>query len=136
MIDLVRTVLVLTLLVGSTEALAQGEPAGPAEAVVGGDEGSGPRDGRASIPVLPAIQRPSVVILLGDDFNWVDLRSVATPNIDALAARGMTFTNNYVFPQCSTTRYSLVFGRYPRRDGIGELVNLAPPSPSNPKPPP
>jgi arylsulfatase A-like enzyme len=78
---------------------------------------------------------PSVLVILGDDFNWTDLGSVPTPNLDGLAARGMTFRRAYSFPICSPTRYGLVFGRYPRRDGIGALVQFAPPGPENPTPP-
>jgi arylsulfatase A-like enzyme len=77
---------------------------------------------------------PDVLVFVADDFNWLDLQSVAAPNITALASQGMTFRNAYVFPICSTTRYSLLFGRYPRRDNIGALVALAPPSPGNPTP--
>ena len=77
---------------------------------------------------------PDVLVILGDDFNWIDLQSVAAPNIAALASQGMTFRNGYVFPLCSITRYSLLFGRYPQRDGIGGLVATAPPGPGNPTP--
>lgn len=78
---------------------------------------------------------PSVLVILGDDFNWTDLESVATPNLDVLAARGMTFSRAYAFPVCSPTRYALLFGRYPRRDGIGDIIQFAPPGPDNPTPP-
>jgi arylsulfatase B len=73
--------------------------------------------------------QPNVVVILGDDFNWTDLGTVATPNLNALARSGMTFRRAYSFPVCST-----IFGRYPRRDGIGELVSFAPVDADNPTP--
>jgi arylsulfatase A-like enzyme len=75
-----------------------------------------------------------VLVILGDDFNWDDLATVQAPSIAALAARGMTFRNGYVFPVCSLTRYSLVFGQLPRRDGIGENVSADPPDADHPAP--
>lgn len=44
--------------------------------------------------------RPNVVFILADDLGWGDLgcygqKLVETPNIDALASRGMLFTQNY-----------------------------------------
>ncbi|MFT4621421.1 MAG: arylsulfatase A-like enzyme [Myxococcota bacterium] len=47
-----------------------------------------------------------------------------TPNIDALAAEGVRFTNAYSAPACSPTRAALLTGRYGRRTGIGEVVFL------------
>ena len=84
--------------------------------------------------VLVGRPSPDVLIILADDFNWVDLASVAAPNINALASRGMTFRNGYSFPLCSITRYSVACGRYPRRDGIGAIVDPVPPGPDNHSP--
>lgn len=78
---------------------------------------------------------PSVLVVLGDDFGWTDLEAVPTPNLDALAQRGMTFRRAYAYPICSPARYALLFGRYPRRDGIGSTVSQLPPGPDNPTPP-
>jgi len=78
---------------------------------------------------------PNVLVLLGDDFGWTDFETVPTPNLDALAHRGMTFRRAYAYPICSPTRYALLFGRYPRRDGIGGTVSQLPPGPDNPTPP-
>ena len=46
----------------------------------------------------------------------------ATPNIDALAASGVRFTDAWALPECSPTRASLLTGRYPRRHGIGSVI--------------
>ncbi|MBC8127111.1 MAG: sulfatase-like hydrolase/transferase [Gloeobacteraceae cyanobacterium ES-bin-144] len=41
------------------------------------------------------------------------------PNIEALAARGLRFTNAYAEPVCSPTRASILTGRHPFRHGVG-----------------
>lgn len=107
--------------------------AGPALAQRGTPRGA-PADDSAqrTHDLAPA---PNVLVLLGDDFGWTDLEAVATPNLDALAQRGMTFRRAYAYPLCSPARYALLFGRYPRRDGIGSTVSQLPPGPDNPTPP-
>ena len=47
-----------------------------------------------------AYQKPNVVFIIADDLGWGDLgcygqQLIKTPNIDALAATGMLFTQNY-----------------------------------------
>jgi arylsulfatase A-like enzyme len=75
-----------------------------------------------------------VLVILGDDFNWLDLLTAQAPNITALASQGSPSGNGYVFPLCSITRYSLLFGRYPRRDGIGAARAAVAPGPTIPSP--
>lgn len=59
------------------------------------------------------------VFILIDDLGWTDLASYGssfyeTPNLDALAASGIRFTNAYATgPICSPTRASLMTGKYP-----------------------
>lgn len=71
-----------------------------------------------------AIERPNVVFILGDDLGVNDLSLYGskfheTPNIDALAKRGMVFTQAYsANPLCSPTRSSIMTGLYPARTGI------------------
>ena len=97
--------------------------------------GAEPPPAVAAAPSVSLGIPPDVVIILADDLNWDTFESFPKPNIDALAARGMTFTRHYVAPQCSNTRYSLQFGRYGRRDNVGALIDsYAPPSASNPTP--
>lgn len=79
--------------------------------------------------------RPDVLILVGDDIGWQDFSQIPTPNLDALAGRGVTYRRFYVMPVCSPTRYALLFGRYGRRDGIGTAItSYSPPSRANPTP--
>ena len=67
---------------------------------------------------------PNVVIVYTDDQGWGDLScygstDINTPNIDALAAEGIRFTDFYVSqPVCSASRASLMSGCYANRVGI------------------
>ena len=69
-------------------------------------------------------RRPNVVFILADDLGWRDTslygsKFYETPNIDALAKRGMMFTQAYAAnPLCSPTRASIMTGLYPARIGI------------------
>ncbi|WP_149276949.1 arylsulfatase [Pareuzebyella sediminis] len=79
-------------------------------------------------------KRPNIVIFMADDQGWGDLSSsgnsnIETPNIDALAKYGVSFTNFYVQPVCSPTRAELLTGRHFPRTGVystssgGERLN-------------
>lgn len=65
--------------------------------------------------------QPNVLFILGDDLGWGDLGcygspTIHTPNLDALAARGIRFTDGYsAAAVCSPTRLGLYTGRYPGR---------------------
>src|SRR5580704_12994431 len=67
--------------------------------------------------------RPNMVIILADDLGYGDLgfqggQDIPTPNLDALARRGVCCTNGYVSgPYCSPTRAGLMTGRYQTRFG-------------------
>ena len=72
-----------------------------------------------------SIRQPNVVFILADDLGWSDTtlfgntRFYKTPNIERLAARGMTFTRAYsASPLCSPTRASILTGLSPARHGI------------------
>lgn len=68
-----------------------------------------------------AQSRPNIVLVLIDDYGWADTGCYGstyhrTPNIDALAARGMRFTDAYAAaPVCSPTRAALMTGQHPAR---------------------
>ena len=61
--------------------------------------------------------RPNVIHIMVDDLGWRDLsvygsETFQTPHIDALAARGMRFSNAYSSsPLCSPTRASVITGQ-------------------------
>lgn len=48
---------------------------------------------------------------------------VETPNLDALAASGLRFTQFYNGARCCPTRASLLTGCYPHQTGIGHMTN-------------
>jgi len=58
---------------------------------------------------------PNVVVVLIDDMGFAHLgcygSSIRTPRIDAMAARGLRYTNFHVTPLCSPTRAALLTGR-------------------------
>jgi arylsulfatase A len=67
---------------------------------------------------------PNVVIVFTDDQGSVDMgcygaADLETPNMDALAERGVRFTQFLAAaPVCSPSRAGLLTGRYPRRAGL------------------
>jgi len=70
---------------------------------------------------------PNVVVILVDDMGWSDIgpygSEIATPNLDALAAGGLRYTQFYNTGRCSPTRASLLTGHYPHQAGMGHLDN-------------
>ena len=78
----------------------------------------------AAAEVNESGRKPNVVFILADDLGWRDTgvygsRFYETPNIDALAQRGMMFTDAYAAAAiCSPTRASILTGLHPARIGI------------------
>ena len=79
----------------------------------------------ASPTAHAAEAKPNVVFILADDLGWSDTTLFETtdfyktPNLQRLAARGMTFTRAYASsPLCSPTRASVLTGLSPARHGI------------------
>lgn len=74
----------------------------------------------------PASQpaRPNVILIVTDDQGAADAgcyasKDLLTPNMDALASRGVRFTQFYsAAPVCSPSRAGLLTGRYPLRAGL------------------
>ena len=67
------------------------------------------------------LPKPNLLVILADDLGWADLSAygapeIRTPNLDALAASGVRFTDGYSASSvCSPTRFGLYTGRYPGR---------------------
>ncbi len=67
--------------------------------------------------------QPNILLIVGDDMGYADVgfhgcKDIPTPNLDALAASGVRFTNGYVSgPYCSPTRAGILTGRYQTRFG-------------------
>ena len=76
-----------------------------------------------SVTVATADRRPNVVIIYTDDQGSIDLNcygatDLQTPNLDALAAAGVRFTQMLApAPICSASRVGLLTGRMPLRAG-------------------
>ncbi|MBN2064232.1 MAG: sulfatase-like hydrolase/transferase [Sedimentisphaerales bacterium] len=68
-----------------------------------------------------AAEQPNIVMVFIDDMGWGDFScfgntQASTPNIDALAEKGIRFENFYVnSPICSPSRTALLTGCYPHR---------------------
>lgn len=72
-----------------------------------------------------AAERPNIIFILADDLGYTDVNAFAsritgdgkdkmfleTPNIDKLAAGGLSFSQAYAYQLCSPTRASLLTGR-------------------------
>jgi arylsulfatase A len=89
-----------------------------------------------SVALLPLISqaadppqpRPNILLILADDLGYGDLGCfghpfIKTPNLDALAAAGVKFTDCYSSaPVCSPSRCGLLTGRIPHRLGIDDWI--------------
>ncbi len=75
--------------------------------------------------------KPNIVFILTDDLGYMDVGCYnpktfhETPNIDALAKRGMRFTQGYAACNvCSPTRGSIMTGQYTPRFGITGVLGV------------
>jgi uncharacterized sulfatase len=82
-----------------------------------------------SIPAANSVERPpNIILILTDDMGFNDVSlynggagdgSLMTPNIDAIAHEGVTFTNGYAANAvCAPSRASIMTGRYSTRFGF------------------
>ena len=73
-----------------------------------------------------AASQPNVIIIMADDVGYSDIGcyggEIATPNLDALAAGGVRFTQFYNTARCCPTRAALLTGLYPHQAGIGHMM--------------
>ena len=81
--------------------------------------------------------KPNVVLLLADDLGWQDVNCydiddpcpMETPNIDALAEKGVLFWQAYApAPTCAPTRCAIMSGNHPARAQKTHVVGGAPPA--------
>lgn len=79
-------------------------------------------------PPHPGADAPNVVLVLLDDTGFAQFgcygSDIDTPNVDALAANGLQFTNFHVTPLCSPTRASLLTGRSQHAVGMRAVSNF------------
>ncbi|WP_136078221.1 sulfatase-like hydrolase/transferase [Pontiella desulfatans] len=75
------------------------------------------------INTAPPVAKPNIIILFADDLGYADCgfqplgaSDIITPNIDTIAANGVTFTAGYACgPVCSPSRGGLMTGQYQNR---------------------
>jgi arylsulfatase A-like enzyme len=75
--------------------------------------------------------RPNIVLIVADDVGFTDFGAygseIATPSIDALAARGVVFSNFHASPMCAPSRAMLMTGADSHEAGVGNLPESLPP---------
>jgi arylsulfatase A-like enzyme len=73
-----------------------------------------------------ASSKPNILFIVSDDTGYGDLgpygggegRGMPTPNIDKMAAEGITFFSFYAQPSCTPGRAAMQTGRIPNRSGM------------------
>lgn len=82
--------------------------------------------------------QPNIVLVLADDLGWQDVKCYdldepspyETPNIDALAKKGVMFWQGYSpAPTCAPSRSAILSGNHPARAQKTHVVGGAPPHP-------
>ena len=72
---------------------------------------------------------PNVVMIVLDDTGFAQLgcygSDIDTPNIDALAANGLRYSNFHVTPLCSPTRAALLTGLDHHTVGMRSIANFS-----------
>jgi arylsulfatase len=70
-------------------------------------------------------KKPNILVIMGDDVGWFNIgayhrgiMSGKTPNLDALAAQGMMFTDYYAEASCTAGRANFITGQLPIRTGL------------------
>ncbi len=66
-----------------------------------------------------AAERPNIVVIMGDDVGWGDIRAnnpngkVALPTLERLSSEGIRFTNAHTSAaKCEPSRYAMITGNY------------------------
>lgn len=85
-----------------------------------------------SIMVAPVVADtpPNIVLVVVDDAAWMDFGSYGgeadTPTIDALAERGVMFTQHHTTPFCAPSRAALLTGIDHHLAGVGTIREVLP----------
>lgn len=91
-----------------------------------------------SVASMPAMSKetprhPNILVIVADDMGYSDLGAfggeIATPNLDAIAQRGVKLTSFYTAPTCSPTRAMLLTGRDHHAVGMGTMAEALSRSP-------
>ena len=82
--------------------------------------------------------KPNIVLMLTDDLGWQDVKCydidepspMETPNIDALAKKGVMFWQAYSpAPTCGPSRCAIMSGTHPARAQMTHVSGGKPPRP-------
>ncbi|MEM9347623.1 MAG: sulfatase [Planctomycetota bacterium] len=88
-----------------------------------------------TLPARGQAEPPNVIVFFADDLGWSDLSGgntnydngstfYRTPNIDALASQGLSFSSAYAQQNCSPTRSALLTGQYAPTNGNHNVDGL------------
>ena len=108
----------------SAEFVARRFPALAAEAMNGKRDWASARETllEETVAFVNRERKPNVLLILADDQGWADFSylglkdDVSTPNLDRLAAEGVTLPQAYASsPICNPSRVGLITGRYQQR---------------------
>ncbi len=73
-----------------------------------------------------APERPNILLIIADDLGYTDISrygsEISTPNLDALADAGVSFTSFYAAPTCSPARAMLLSGLDNHLAGFGTMT--------------
>jgi len=82
--------------------------------------------GLAALSQAAEPAKPNILLIVADDMGYSDLGcfggEIKTPNLDALAARGLRATSFCVGPTCSPTRSMLLSGCDNHVAGLGNMA--------------
>ncbi len=77
-------------------------------------------------PAETQSRRPNIILIMADDLGYTDIGAfgseIRTPNIDALAATGLSLTNFFAAPTCSPARAMLLAGMDNHFTGFGTMA--------------
>lgn len=77
-------------------------------------------------------KRPNFLIIVADDLGFSDIGAfggeIETPNLDALATRGLKLTGFHTAPTCSPTRSMLLTGLDHHEAGLGNMAEVLAPN--------
>ena len=75
---------------------------------------------------LKSADKPNIIVIMVDDMGFSDIAcyggEIPTPNLDALAAGGIKFSQFHNTGRCCPTRASLLTGLYSHQAGIGWMT--------------
>ena len=84
---------------------------------------------KSSFAQSAADARPNILMIVADDLGYADLGcyggEIKTPNIDALAGKGILFTHFHTSPLCAPSRSMLLSGNDNHVAGMGSMFSVA-----------